>query len=89
MIRFRTETELPTGKYRISHRNNLLLAGSCFADNIGSMLAAGIGVGLEKDSYIAVTALENVYVELETVSNNAWKNFQNYVRDLKMQWTVF
>ena len=39
MIRFRTETELPTGKYRISHRNNLLLAGSCFADNIGSMLA--------------------------------------------------
>ena len=39
MIRFRTETELPTGKHKISHKSNLLLAGSCFAGNIGKMLA--------------------------------------------------
>lgn len=38
MIRFRTATELPLGKYQINHKNNLLLVGSCFANNIGKML---------------------------------------------------
>ena len=39
MTRFRTAIELPTGKYGISHKSRLLLAGSCFAGNIGAMLA--------------------------------------------------
>ena len=39
MTRFRTAIELPVGKYKISHKNNMLLAGSCFAGNIGKMLA--------------------------------------------------
>ena len=39
MTRFRTAIELPAGKYKISHQSNLLLAGSCFASNIGAMLA--------------------------------------------------
>ncbi len=43
-------------------------------NDIGKMLASGIGVGLDKNSYLAVTALENVYVELETLSKNAAKN---------------
>ena len=39
MTRFRTAIELPTGKYVISHKNHLMLAGSCFAGNIGALLA--------------------------------------------------
>ena len=39
MTRFRTAIELPTNKYKISHKSNLLLAGSCFAGNIGTKLA--------------------------------------------------
>ncbi|MBQ9757168.1 MAG: hypothetical protein IJW15_01965 [Clostridia bacterium] len=43
-------------------------------NDIGKMIASGIGVGLSQNSYLAVTALENVYVELETVTKNAAKN---------------
>lgn len=39
MTRFRTAIELPIKEHSISHRNNMLLAGSCFAGNIGSKLA--------------------------------------------------
>ena len=39
MTRVRTAIELPTGRYEISHKNHMLLAGSCFAGNIGAMLA--------------------------------------------------
>ena len=39
MTRFRTAVELPKNEHCISHRNSLLLAGSCFAGNIGTMLA--------------------------------------------------
>lgn len=46
-------------------------------NDIGKMLASGIGVGLDRNSYLAVTALENVYVELETLSKNAAKNAEN------------
>ncbi len=46
-------------------------------NNIGKMLAAGIGVGLDENSYLAVTAMENVYVELETLTKNAEKNAAN------------
>ncbi len=39
MTRFRTAIELPISKYKLSHKSNLLLAGSCFASNIGTRLA--------------------------------------------------
>lgn len=39
MTLFRTAIELPVGEFGISHKSNLLLAGSCFADNIGTKLA--------------------------------------------------
>lgn len=39
MTRFRTTIGLPEREHSISHRENILLAGSCFAGNIGSMLA--------------------------------------------------
>ena len=31
-------------------------------NDIGEMLASGIGVGIDENSYLAITALENVYV---------------------------
>ena len=43
-------------------------------NDIGKMLASGIGVGLSQNSYLAITAMENVYVELETLTKNAAKN---------------
>lgn len=39
MTRFRTTIDLPKRELRISHQSRLLLAGSCFAGNIGTMLA--------------------------------------------------
>lgn len=42
--------------------------------SIGEMIASGIGVGIEQNSYLAITAMENVYVELETLYKNAEKN---------------
>ena len=39
MTQFRTVIELPESKHSITHKNRLLLAGSCFAGNIGAMLA--------------------------------------------------
>ena len=47
-------------------------------NDIGSLLAAGIGVGLSKDSYIAITAMENVYVELDNLTKNATKNYERH-----------
>ncbi len=49
-------------------------------NNIGKMLAAGIGVGLDENSFLAVTAMENVYVELETLTKNAEKNAANLAK---------
>jgi len=49
-------------------------------NDIGKMLASGIGVGLDENSYLAITALENVYVELETLSKNAVKNAENLAK---------
>lgn len=43
-------------------------------NSIGKMIASGIGVGIEKNSYLAVTAMDHVYVELETLYKNADKN---------------
>ena len=40
----------------------------------GKEIAKGIGVGLESSSYYAITAIENIYVELETLTKNAAKN---------------
>lgn len=45
-------------------------------NSIGKMIASGIGVGIEQNSYLAVTAMENVYVQLETLYKNAEKNAQ-------------
>ncbi len=49
-------------------------------NDIGKMIASGIGVGLNQNSYLAVTALENVYVELETVTKNAAKNAEKLAK---------
>lgn len=38
-MRFRTEIELPRGRFGISHDDKLLLLGSCFSDNVGQRLA--------------------------------------------------
>lgn len=38
-MNFRTKVELPVGSFSITHRNSIMLAGSCFAGNIGAMLA--------------------------------------------------
>ncbi len=48
--------------------------------HMGEMLASGIGVGLEQNSVDAVTAMEGVYVELETVTKNAAKNAENLAK---------
>lgn len=39
MTRFRTSIEITKSKHEITHKGSLLLAGSCFASNIGMMLA--------------------------------------------------
>ena len=39
MTRFRTTIEIPKSRHCITHKDNLLLTGSCFASNIGAMLA--------------------------------------------------
>ena len=39
MTRFRTAVELTKSSHSISHKSKLLLAGSCFAENIGTRLA--------------------------------------------------
>lgn len=49
-------------------------------NDIGKMLASGIGVGLDKNSYLAITAMENVYVELETLTKNAAKNAEKLAK---------
>lgn len=49
-------------------------------NGIGKMIASGIGVGIDENSYLAVTALENVYVELETLTKNAVKNAENLAK---------
>ncbi len=43
-------------------------------EELGKQVAEGMGVGLDDSSYYAITAMENVYVELETLTKNAAKN---------------
>jgi hypothetical protein len=38
-MRWQTETHIPIFPFRINHESNLLLLGSCFAENIGAQLA--------------------------------------------------
>jgi hypothetical protein len=38
-MRFHTETSIPEYPFRIDHQSNVLLLGSCFAENIGARLA--------------------------------------------------
>lgn len=49
-------------------------------NNIGKYLVKNIGVGMDESSYMAVTALENVYVELDTVTKNAQKNAERLAK---------
>lgn len=37
-MRFYTETSIPNFRFRIDHQSNVLLLGSCFAENIGARL---------------------------------------------------
>ena len=43
---------------------------------LGKEIAEGMGIGLDDGSYNAITAIENVYVELETLTKNAAKNIE-------------
>ena len=47
---------------------------------LGKLLGEGIGVGLSESSYHAITAMENVYVELETLTKNAAKNAEKLAK---------
>ncbi len=38
-MRWQTETHIPNFPFRVNHQSNLLLLGSCFAENIGGRLA--------------------------------------------------
>ncbi|MBE7031997.1 MAG: hypothetical protein E7401_03435 [Ruminococcaceae bacterium] len=49
-------------------------------NSVGKMMASEIGVGLSENSYLAITALEEVYVKLETVTKNAAKNAENLAK---------
>ena len=49
-------------------------------NDIGKMIASGIGVGLSEKSYLAITARENVYVELDTLTKNAAKNAERLAK---------
>ncbi len=49
-------------------------------NDIGKMIASGIGVGIDENSYLAITAMENVYVELETLTKNAAKNAEKLAK---------
>jgi hypothetical protein len=47
---------------------------------MGESIAKGLGVGLSENSYRAITAMENVYVELETLTKNAAKNAEKLAK---------
>mgnify|MGYP002852193187 CR=1 FL=1 len=39
-MQFHTEVDIKKGEFQLTHEQNILLIGSCFADNMGSKLAA-------------------------------------------------
>lgn len=43
-------------------------------DEVGKMLAVGIGVGISENEMLAITAMENVCIKLEKVSKKAERN---------------
>lgn len=49
-------------------------------NDIGKYFVKSIGVSMDESAYLAVTALENVYVELETVTKNAQKNAEKLAK---------
>lgn len=53
---------------------SLSTAGQSEGNDIGKMIASGIGVGIDQNSYLAITAMDNVYVELDKLSKDAAKN---------------
>ena len=58
--------------------NNKDLAAK--GSEMGESIAKGLGVGLSENSYRAITAMENVYVELETLTKNAAKNAEKLAK---------
>lgn len=48
--------------------------------DLGKAVARGLGVGLEEESYHAITAMEKVYVELESLTKNAAKNAEKLAK---------
>ena len=63
-----------------NYRNSKDAADPAAWNSVGKMMASEIGVGLSENSYLAITALENVYVKLETVTKNAAKNAENLAK---------
>ena len=60
---------------------NMDNAGSeSLGKDMGKAVAKGLGVGLEADSYHAITAMEKVYVELESLTKNAAKNAEKLAK---------
>lgn len=49
-------------------------------EELGKQVAEGMGIGLDDSSYYAITAMENVYVELETLTKNAAKNAEKLAK---------
>lgn len=49
-------------------------------EKLGSYVAKGLGVGLDENSYYAITAMEKVYVELESLTKNAAKNAEKLAK---------
>ena len=53
---------------------------------LGKEIAEGMGIGLDDGSYNAITAIENVYVELETLTKNAAKNIEKLNKKMSLKW---
>ncbi len=55
-------------------------SGSESGESLGKLIAESIGVGIDENSYLAITAMENVYVELETLTKNYAKNAEKLAK---------
>lgn len=49
-------------------------------NDIGKMIASGIGVGIDENSYLAITSMQNVYVELDSFTKDAQKNAERLAK---------
>ena len=51
-----------------------------FGRNVGEEIAENIGVGIDENSLHAITAMENLYIELDNLTKNAAKNAEKYAK---------